>query len=419
MQKIYVLLRNEQQTGPYSLEEIIQFDLKPYDLIWIQGRSAGWYYPQEIAALHPYLGFLPKKQSPVSDTKPAFETATAATPTPAALQSFPASAGYPLQETVRKEVAPSSPAALEEAVFAQFREKLGKTTAATATHATTPTKKKRVPSAVVGLTTILVVGGVFAASWFLNRKDSMAAETPVELTAELSAPAEITGAEENPGEPNSKPSAIPVARKKKNTGTQSKTSPTMTTAPVSVVSTKSSDNSANETANHPNLENEPPVIQSTEEESESAGTEGAAPVEKKKKLRDKIFDLFKKKPETQQQEEAGPAENAPGERTASRRGEGSDLAQQVHVRFAVPNEWMMGIHGAKATLVNRSSETVQKATIEVQYFDDDNQLLQKKTVSFEKVGGKDSKTIPIPDHPTATKVDYSVVSVSVSGKPAA
>jgi hypothetical protein len=33
------------------------------------------------------------------------------------------------------------------------------------------------------------------------------------------------------------------------------------------------------------------------------------------------------------------------------------------------------------------------------------------------VSSKGSKTISIPDHPTATKVDYSVVSVS--GKPAA
>ncbi|HVF81416.1 MAG TPA: hypothetical protein VM884_05765, partial [Flavisolibacter sp.] len=58
MQKVYLLLRNNQQTGPFGLEEIIKFDLKPYDLIWIEGKSAGWYYPQEIKALHPYLSFV-------------------------------------------------------------------------------------------------------------------------------------------------------------------------------------------------------------------------------------------------------------------------------------------------------------------------------------------------------------------------
>src|ERR1051325_2317847 len=66
MQKIYVLLRNNQQTGPYDLHELVQFDLKPYDLIWIQGKSAGWYYPQEIKALHPYLSFIKKPSQPVN-----------------------------------------------------------------------------------------------------------------------------------------------------------------------------------------------------------------------------------------------------------------------------------------------------------------------------------------------------------------
>ena len=78
---------------------------------------------------------------------------------------------------------------------------------------------------------------------------------------------------------------------------------------------------------------------------------------------------------------------------------------------------MMGIKGAKATMVNRNAETVQKAVVEVHYYDEDNNLLQKRTVQFEKVGGKDSKTIPIPDHPRATSVDYSLVSLL--GKPAA
>ena len=62
MQKVYLLLRINQQTGPYSLEELIKFDLKAHDLIWIEGKSAGWYYPQEIKALQPRLSFV--KQTP-------------------------------------------------------------------------------------------------------------------------------------------------------------------------------------------------------------------------------------------------------------------------------------------------------------------------------------------------------------------
>jgi hypothetical protein len=51
MQKSYLLLRNNQQSGPYTLEEVKQLPLQPKDLIWIIGQSAGWRYPEEIPAL--------------------------------------------------------------------------------------------------------------------------------------------------------------------------------------------------------------------------------------------------------------------------------------------------------------------------------------------------------------------------------
>ncbi len=44
----YLLLRDNKQTGPYSKEEIIQKGFKPYDLIWAEGKSAGWRYPGEL-----------------------------------------------------------------------------------------------------------------------------------------------------------------------------------------------------------------------------------------------------------------------------------------------------------------------------------------------------------------------------------
>lgn len=44
----YLLLRDNKQTGPYSLEEILTKGFKPYDLIWVEGKSAGWRYPGEL-----------------------------------------------------------------------------------------------------------------------------------------------------------------------------------------------------------------------------------------------------------------------------------------------------------------------------------------------------------------------------------
>ena len=50
----YRLLRSNKETGPYSQEEMIVMGFKPYDLIWVEGKSAGWRYPSEIPELKAY-----------------------------------------------------------------------------------------------------------------------------------------------------------------------------------------------------------------------------------------------------------------------------------------------------------------------------------------------------------------------------
>lgn len=50
----YLLLRDNKQTGPYSVEELINMGLKPYDLVWLDGKSAAWRYPSEIAELQAF-----------------------------------------------------------------------------------------------------------------------------------------------------------------------------------------------------------------------------------------------------------------------------------------------------------------------------------------------------------------------------
>ena len=60
MQKIYSLLRNNKQSGPYTLEELLQLKLKPFDLVWVEGKSGGWSYPTEVEALKIYVTEAPK-----------------------------------------------------------------------------------------------------------------------------------------------------------------------------------------------------------------------------------------------------------------------------------------------------------------------------------------------------------------------
>jgi hypothetical protein len=71
----FLLLRDNKQTGPYTIEELRKMGLKPYDLIWQEGKSAAWRYPGEIPDLadfappvleQPYDRFWSKPPSVIS-----------------------------------------------------------------------------------------------------------------------------------------------------------------------------------------------------------------------------------------------------------------------------------------------------------------------------------------------------------------
>jgi hypothetical protein len=44
----YLLLRDNKQTGPHSLAEMLELGFKKYDLVWVEGKSAAWRYPGEL-----------------------------------------------------------------------------------------------------------------------------------------------------------------------------------------------------------------------------------------------------------------------------------------------------------------------------------------------------------------------------------
>jgi hypothetical protein len=80
----YLLLRDNKESGPYSLDDLLAMGLKAYDLVWVQGKSAAWRYPSEIEELkavapaveeQPFDRFFKKESSPSTDS-------SAATPTP-------------------------------------------------------------------------------------------------------------------------------------------------------------------------------------------------------------------------------------------------------------------------------------------------------------------------------------------------
>ena len=61
----YLLLRNNLQTGPYSLEELKTRGLQPTDLVWIQGKSDGWTHATDIEELAVFINDVSDHASPV------------------------------------------------------------------------------------------------------------------------------------------------------------------------------------------------------------------------------------------------------------------------------------------------------------------------------------------------------------------
>jgi hypothetical protein len=156
---------------------------------------------------------------------------------------------------------------------------------------------------------------------------------------------------------------------------------------------------------------------------------------KKKKLGDVIKGIFKK-PNTNTAkadippvlEEPRPATN----RQSTRREEGApsitkkesspsipeetntaSIASQLELSSNAPDNWMMGVSGLKVTLKNRSSVTIQTALVYVLYFDDNNQLLDKKTITFNTVTPKSKMVVAAPDHKYADHVEFKLGTITI------
>ena len=74
----YLLLRNNKESGPYSLDDLMKLGLKAYDLLWVQGKSAAWRYPSEIDEIksfapvveeQPFDRFYKKEEAPTEEKK--------------------------------------------------------------------------------------------------------------------------------------------------------------------------------------------------------------------------------------------------------------------------------------------------------------------------------------------------------------
>jgi len=70
---MYLLLRDNKQSGPYSLDDLKTKGLKAYDLVWVEGKSAAWRYPSEINELSAFAPAVEEQPFDRFYKKPAAE----------------------------------------------------------------------------------------------------------------------------------------------------------------------------------------------------------------------------------------------------------------------------------------------------------------------------------------------------------
>jgi hypothetical protein len=489
MQKVYLLLRSNKQTGPYSLEELLQLNLKPFDLVWVQGRSAAWQYPSEIPSLKPFVPETPQTNAPFQPIATSAMEEKFSQPENSNSYSQPEplpQSPVPQKNDVTKRVFVSVPKSYntanqknysEQSAFApkpqpvDERKEEVKTSAASYSQSTPSYAQKKAAEEEVHTNYSRSINDVEEdyTNWVYRQKTKKKASVnPKELVLAALILAVIGGgyyvmskpsvansvlpANKVTTQPNQQPaaSALKETTQEETVSSQQnsvpgsndisvvnepKTKTIKTKNPVAVSKTETNSsvpsvqNPMPVEKTNPNIHDNNKDIVVNEPERKQEPKENTS-TEKKKKIGDVLKGIFSKKEKKEEPkgnetvlEDPKPANN----RQATRREDDSNpsndspaspeistasLMEQVDISSNAPDNWMMGVKNLKVTLKNRSNVTIQAASVAVNYYDENNQLLEKKLVYFSNIAPKAKATVAAPDHKFADHVDLRITSAT-------
>jgi hypothetical protein len=491
MQKVYLLLRSNKQTGPYSLEELLELKLKPFDLVWVDGRSAAWQYPSEVPALKQYVAETPQADAPFQPIataameegisnfsgvepptppqnpnpqkaeipKRVFVSVPKTQPSTNEKKNFESQNSFqehkaympPVSEPVyeRKDEVKTVTASYSQtyqhpkpsddsAIHTNYSRPLQEVEEEY-TNWTYRQKTKKKPSvnpkdlALAALIIVVIVGGYYVMSkpsvansvLPTNKIVSQTNQQPGEMVSEETKNQETLLDQQNtPVEPSSNATNNIETKQSKNIKTKNHitVSPNQTNSSV-----PETQNSMPVEKTNPNIHdnNEAAVMQTGERQQPKQ----TAPAEKKKKLGEVLKGIFSKKEKKEEASSDAPVLEDPkpaNNRQATRRDEAdkpdvhsganeistASLMEQVDLSSNAPDNWMMGVKNLKITLKNRSNVTIQAASVSVSYYNENNELLEKKLIYFSNVAPGSKASAAAPDHKFADHVDFKLTTVT-------
>jgi len=491
MQKVYLLLRSNKQTGPYSLEELLQLKLKPFDLVWVDGRSAAWQYPSEIASLKQYVAETPQADAPfqpiataameegISKISTVEQLSEPQNPNPQKAEipkrvfvsvpktvpstnekknfegqnSFQEHKAYmpPVSEPVyerKDEVRTGTPSysqsyqhpghADDNTIHTNYSRPLQEVEEEYTNWAYNQKTKKKSsvnPKDLVlaALIIVVIVGGYYVISkpsvansvLPTNKTVSQTTQQPGESASEETEKKEAVSQQQNMAvEPAGNATNNIDTKQSKNIKTKNHTT----------VSPNQTNSSVPETQNSMPVEKTNPNIQDDNEAAvkqpgDRQQPKQTAPAEKKKKLGEVLKGIFSKKEKKEEANNDAPVLEDPkpaNNRQATRRDEAgqpdvhsganeistASLMQQVDLSSNAPDNWMMGVKNLKISLKNRSNVTIQAASVSVNYYNENNELLEKKLIYFSNVAPGSRASVAAPDHKFADHVDFKLTTIT-------
>lgn len=438
----YLLLRNNKESGPFTTEQLVANGLKPYDLVWLQGKSAAWRYPSEIPELQPYAPAVEEqpfdrfyKKTEEDQVVPAAEPVKNEIPKKAAIQ----------EETIAPS-SPWEPKAVVETAKPAARKSVFVTLPASAQKTTVQKAAAPVPQAVTPKPEPIIDEPVVAEIKYSQPLDEIK-----EMYVKTLQDRRSRNARKSVLLSNVKKAAVIVGI-------------LFAGALVGYAINSSGSDGKKVIANAAPLENINPVV--TPEEDTAVATDDAQGDQSATTVVVPMIDasrnpvvqrlvtssngLFKRddsptevrvtREALQSAARDVPVENTPvkpqpvvvnestGERSRRVRTEDvQDPSPALPARRVQRNAWdelvsvsandykrvaFGGIRNLQLTVTNSSKYPIENVTVQLEYIKPSEETLRTENVHFRSIGANETSTIRIPDTNRGIRVNYRIVSVS-------
>lgn len=397
MQKVYLLLRQQEQSGPYSLADLKSLQLTESDLLWDTSKNSGWCYPFELGL--PF-GLSPTAEIKKKEVDPIIKRITDPAPQKKAN----------VEQNIEEEVTLDE---LSEKIT-QLRQKIRLVEEQLSVDTPVASNKKLYKAKFKGpgsgrtrvfisVVAILAIALIIVAYQFLTafRQKEQRNKTPKQENTSVQQPAAIVAAD----------SAI-----QKNTDSTYTINYIPVEDSTSVVEVKNG-NSFRKPLIHRRMKKSQVVVKRIPEvKSGSASVTASTPVtafppnvdythkpaqvnfvegeQKKKGVLRKVFG----KKEVQQPESANPEQ---------------DLIESINVSTSTTRyKWLKGVQGLIVNMNNNSNKTIVRAQVDILFFNDQNCIIERDTKVFTNVLPGKSQGIAVSDRPYAQHAGYQVISIT-------